>query len=102
MRRTGLGCLAAVFICFLIAGCWNRTELDELGITSATGFDRKNGKWVLSYQLIVPSTMGAIQGGGGGGGGSNPNVHTFTSEGHTMPISAMLKIRVGCILRIRT
>ncbi|WP_435920986.1 Ger(x)C family spore germination protein [Paenibacillus sp. DYY-L-2] len=84
MRRTGLGCLAAVFICLLTSGCWNRTELDELGITSATGFDRQNGKWVLSYQLIVPSTMGAIQGGGGGGGGSNPNVHTFTSEGHTI------------------
>lgn len=89
MRLAAIKCLAVVSICILTAGCWNRTELDELGITSATGFDRKNGKWVMTYQLIVPSTMGAVQAGGGGGGG-NPNVHTFSSEGATVREAADL------------
>lgn len=46
----------------LLGGCGNRTEMNDLGITSATGFDKQNGKWNITYQVIVPpasSTSGS-------------------------------------------
>ncbi|WP_334076564.1 Ger(x)C family spore germination protein [Paenibacillus sanfengchensis] len=75
-------CFLLLLLSLFLAGCWNRTELNELGITVATGFDRENGKWSMSYQMVVPSAMGTGQGGSGGsGGGGRPSVHVFTTEG---------------------
>lgn len=80
MNRNGL--LRLLFLSFLLlSGCWNRTELNELGITAATGFDKEGKEWVMSYQVIVPSVMAIGQGGAGSGGKSKPNVHVFTNKG---------------------
>ncbi|MGG6312709.1 Ger(x)C family spore germination protein [Paenibacillus macerans] len=83
MRRLLL-CCAFVIICFAVSGCWNRMELNELGITVATGFDRTGDEWELSYQVIVPSATGASQGGGSTGGGSQPSVYVFSTKGKTI------------------
>lgn len=88
MRRFLLCCIATAF-CLVQVGCWNRTELNELGITAATGFDRVGNNWVLSYQVIVPSATGASQGGGGGGGGQ-PSVYVFSATGKTIREAADL------------
>nr|WP_154893273.1 Ger(x)C family spore germination protein [Paenibacillus xylanexedens] len=63
-----------------IAGCGNRVELNELGITTAAGYDRQNGNWIITYQIIVPpasSTMGTS-------GGSQSAVSAFSSTGKTI------------------
>jgi spore germination protein KC len=83
MRRILL-CCVAVLVCLTAAGCWNRTELNELGITAATGFDRDGDDWEMTYQVIVPSASGASQGGGSAGGGSQPSVYVFTTKGKTI------------------
>ncbi|MCA0753967.1 Ger(x)C family spore germination protein [Paenibacillus sp. N4] len=44
-------------VCLLTSGCWNRVELNEIGIISATGVDWKDGKWVLSHQVVIPQTI---------------------------------------------
>ncbi|MGP0583940.1 Ger(x)C family spore germination protein [Paenibacillus timonensis] len=89
MRRILL-CCAAVFACLAVAGCWNRTELNELGITVATGFDRSGEDWELTYQVIVPSASGTSQGGGSSGSGSQPSVYVFTTIGKTIREAADL------------
>lgn len=83
MRRILL-CCAAVLACMATVGCWNRTELDELGITVANGFDLSGDDWEMTYQVIVPSASGASQGGGSAGGGSQPSVYVFTTKGKTI------------------
>ncbi|MDN4070460.1 Ger(x)C family spore germination protein [Paenibacillus vini] len=87
MRQAVLGCIILI-VCLMITGCWNRTELNEIGITIATGFDRQDGKWVMSYQIIVPSSVGTGQ--GGGGGGANPSIHVFSTKGETIREAADL------------
>ncbi|MCA1296301.1 Ger(x)C family spore germination protein [Paenibacillus sp. alder61] len=90
MRRIRTCCLL-VLLSLFVTGCWNRTELNELGITVATGFDRENGKWSMSYQIAVPSAMGTAQSGsGGGGGGGKPSVHVFTTVGSSIREAADL------------
>lgn len=89
MRRIQTCCLLMI-LSLLVTGCWNRTELNELGITVATGFDRENGKWSISYQIAVPSAMGTAQGGSGGGGGGKPSVHVFTTVGSSIREAADL------------
>ncbi|GJM82711.1 hypothetical protein HMSSN139_52070 [Paenibacillus sp. HMSSN-139] len=99
MRRILL-CCAAVLACMATVGCWNRTELDELGITVANGFDLSGDDWEMTYQVIVPSASGASQGGGSAGGGSQPSVYVFTTKGKTIREAAdrgYTETRVGYI-----
>ena len=67
----------------LLTGCGNRTELNELGIVTATGVDGKKGAWSVTYQIIIPSAM-STGSGGSAGGGSQAAVHTFSTEGKTI------------------
>lgn len=73
--------LILLMLGLITAGCGNRTELNDLGITTATGFDRKNGKWIITYQVIVPPASSSI---GSSSGGSQSPVNTFSSEGKTI------------------
>ncbi|WP_246427802.1 Ger(x)C family spore germination protein [Paenibacillus phyllosphaerae] len=50
---------AALLSCLLTSGCWDRNELNELGIISATGIDWEDGKWHATSQIVLPlSTSG--------------------------------------------
>ncbi|WP_372636355.1 Ger(x)C family spore germination protein [Cohnella sp.] len=73
--------ICALFSCIL-AGCWDRSELNDLGITSATGIDWSEGRWIISYQVVVPSGMWS--GTGGNGSSSQATIHVFSSEGKTI------------------
>jgi spore germination protein KC len=74
--------LIVVMMCMVLSGCWNQTELDEISITSATGYDRVDGKWVVTLQTIVPSAMAV--GTGGGPGGSGSAVRVFSTKDKTI------------------
>ena len=59
-------------ILFFAGGCWDKRELDQLGIVSGTGVDLENGTIVLTAQLVKPGQVksaGSASGGGEGGGG---------------------------------
>ncbi|MNK40797.1 Spore germination protein A3 precursor [compost metagenome] len=76
MRRLGLG-IVMLMLMIILGGCWNRIELNELGIVVAKGLDYTDGEWIVSYQVIVPSNM-ASGNGGISGGTSQPAVHVFS------------------------
>jgi Ger(x)C family germination protein len=69
MRRWMKGCVAA--LCgLLMAGCWDRVEVNDLAIVIAFSIDKEaNGEYRLSVQVPLVSNLGGPNGGGGGTSG---------------------------------
>lgn len=74
MKRWRL--MLPIFICMLATGCWNRIELNDIAIVSATGVDWKDGQWVLSYQVVIPQAISSQ-----GMGSSTAAVNVFSTRG---------------------
>ena len=56
----------------LLSGCWDRTEVNDLALIVGLGIDqKKDGKIMITVELIAPKAAGGGQmlGGGGGDGG---------------------------------
>ncbi|PWW06256.1 spore germination protein KC [Paenibacillus cellulosilyticus] len=68
-------------LCIVITGCGSRTELNEISIVSASGVDWKDGKWVMSYQLVLPQAISSH--GMGNSTGAAP-VNVFSTSGDTI------------------
>ncbi|GIP22846.1 Ger(x)C family spore germination protein [Paenibacillus sp. J22TS3] len=67
----------------LLSGCWNRIELNQLGIVNAVGVDYGEDGWNITYQIVVPSAM--TSGTGGPSGSTNqPAVHVFSVQAKTI------------------
>ncbi|MDQ0194065.1 Ger(x)C family spore germination protein [Paenibacillus wynnii] len=78
-------CLLCLFVLStLLTGCWDDRELNELGITSASGYDFEDNQWVATYQVINPFAGSSSSGGGGGASLSAPPFLTFTVKGKTI------------------
>lgn len=75
LRKFGMACL---LLCMLplIGGCWDRTEVNDLGLIMAAGLDlAENGNVELSVQVFTPNQSSGEGGSnslmGGGSGGNN-------------------------------
>lgn len=60
----------------LQTGCWNRVELNDIAIISATGVDWQDGKWVLTYQIVIPKAISSQTGESG-----TAAVNVFSTSG---------------------
>ncbi|MDM5333897.1 Ger(x)C family spore germination protein [Ureibacillus composti] len=49
----------------LLAGCWDRRELNQLAITLAIGIDKVEDDYQVSAQVVVPSVVSTNSTGGG-------------------------------------
>lgn len=72
-----------------LTGCWDRTEIDELGFILAIGLDlAPKGDLYYTFWLAVPRKLAPAAGGGGGGGsgggGAGEPVHVATVEASTL------------------
>ncbi|MDF2721645.1 MAG: germination protein Ger(x)C family [Paenibacillus sp.] len=74
----GLGMLVLT-----LTGCWDRMELNQIAITSATAIDYKDGQWVVSYQVVIPSAISAAMSVSGGGAAKLP-VIVYSTQGKTI------------------
>lgn len=81
--RRGILAAACLAVSILLSGCWDRTELNELAITSATSFDKTDKGWIISYQIIIPSAISSGYGGGGAGNGGSP-ITVYSTTGKTI------------------
>ncbi|MFC5653226.1 Ger(x)C family spore germination protein [Paenibacillus solisilvae] len=77
--------LLSVCCCFLVllTGCWDRTEINDLALVTAAGFDLKGDNDVeLSIQIFIPKGggQGQVLGGGGQGGGGQTMVKSMTGK----------------------
>lgn len=72
----------------LLAGCWDRKEIEDVGFVVALGLDKGESKQVaITVQVAIPrniSVAAGAGGGGGGGGGDRPVVLVQRSEGDTV------------------
>lgn len=82
MRRLH-GVFVLLLISVMLTGCWDRIELNQLAITSATGIDYKNGQWIVSYQVVIPSAISAAMTAVGGGAAKLP-VIVYSTQGRTI------------------
>ncbi|MFC4597770.1 Ger(x)C family spore germination protein [Cohnella hongkongensis] len=88
MPRSLFLLFAIAAFALLLTGCWDRKELNELGITSSAGVDWADDKWIITYQVIVPSGMWSGSS-GSSISASQATVHVFTSEGRTIREAAI-------------
>lgn len=65
---------------FLLAGCWDRRELDELAIETAEGIDKVGDQYRLTVQAVDPSQVASKA----GGAGSRSPVTTYSMNGDTL------------------
>lgn len=52
MPRFRMSILSLLFIPFLITGCWDLKDLQEINYLTALGFDQENGEFVIYGQLL--------------------------------------------------
>lgn len=62
-----------IIYCFILTGCWDRTEVNDLAFVTTTGIDKEaENRILVSIQTPLPSAMGGPSGGGGGTSGNMP------------------------------
>ncbi|WP_145946075.1 Ger(x)C family spore germination protein [Paenibacillus sp. Y412MC10] len=81
LRRLALMFLL-LSVALLTGGCWDSQELNTLSIISATSIDRNNGKWEISFQVVIPQSI-ATQTGGGSAGSQSPTT-IFSTKGRSI------------------
>lgn len=78
VRKTAVIMLFCI-VAALLAGCWNRRELNELGIAVAAGVDKEGDRYRLTVQVVDPGQVTAQKGASGGAPAT-----LYTSEGDTI------------------
>lgn len=72
---TLVGCL------FLLTGCWDRTEINDMAFVVASGVDKgANKTFKMSIEIPLPSSLGGA-GSSGGGGGTSGEGPFFIAQG---------------------
>lgn len=64
----------------MLTGCWNRRELNEMGIAVAIGIDKHEEQYAVSVQMVNPSEVASRRESGGKGA----PVVTFQEKGDTI------------------
>jgi spore germination protein KC len=86
----------AIFIILniqLLSGCWDRKEVNDLGLVTAAGIDKKTDKTLeLSVLVYIPKSAGRQQSMNGSGGGSSAQTLVRSAEGVTIA-DAMSKLQ---------
>jgi spore germination protein KC len=65
----------------MLSGCWDRIELNQLGITSATAIDWNGKEWTVSYQIVIPQTISSQN---MGGNAQQAPVTVFSTSGDSI------------------
>ncbi|WP_160722876.1 Ger(x)C family spore germination protein [Bacillus sp. USDA818B3_A] len=69
--KVSLSLLISLLSIVLLTGCWDRSEINDIGFVVATGIDKgTKDKFLYSLQIPLPSSMGGAGSSGGGGGTS--------------------------------
>ncbi|GLX67810.1 Ger(x)C family spore germination protein [Paenibacillus glycanilyticus] len=81
--KSFLSVVVLLFAALVTTGCWNRIELNEIAITSATGIDWDGENWIVSYQVVIPAAISSVTGGSGGTGPKSPII-VYSTKGKTI------------------
>ncbi|SFQ04142.1 spore germination protein KC [Psychrobacillus psychrotolerans] len=67
MDRVIVRFIAIIFVSLLLAGCWDKRELNELAIATAISIDKKDDEYHVAAQVVIPTELSTK-----GGTGSSP------------------------------
>ncbi|SES10940.1 Ger(x)C family spore germination protein [Psychrobacillus sp. OK032] len=70
--------LLLLSLIFLLSGCWDKRELNELAITMALGIDQSDDGYKVSAQVVVPSELSSK------GGAGHSQIVLFQATGKTL------------------
>jgi spore germination protein KC len=73
MNKKSCLILLMLFVTLTLTGCWDRQELENLGLVQALGLDWEpdHKNIAVTAMIAIPSKLGAAGGQGGGGGGDD-------------------------------
>jgi spore germination protein KC len=85
-RAAALPALLALLLAALLAGCWDRTQLEDLAYVVRLGIDQApGGKVMVTAQLARTSFLGTgVLGGGTSATDATPTCHTITMVSGTI------------------
>ncbi|WP_276736664.1 Ger(x)C family spore germination protein [Bacillus sp. (in: firmicutes)] len=70
MKKTIYKCVAPLLFCMLLAGCWDRTEINDIAFVVSSAIDKKKDQYQVALQIPLVGQLGGQTGGGGGTAGS--------------------------------
>ncbi|WP_171656280.1 Ger(x)C family spore germination protein [Paenibacillus foliorum] len=81
--RLGLFFILLILLSLLLAGCWDRIEVNDMALIISAGIDKSEDDQIeLTVQVFIPNPTGA--GSEGSGGGGEGNVYTMSAKGRSM------------------
>jgi spore germination protein len=94
-------------VCFSLAGCWDRVEIDQRGFVVGVGIDlvpepedeeqsqKKSNTYRGTYQIVKPSGLSSTNGGTGGGQPQDAHLNISTEEDSLPSITSRISSMVG-------
>ncbi|KJJ42573.1 spore gernimation protein [Bacillus subtilis] len=70
MKKTIYKCVSLLLFCMLLAGCWDRTEINDIAFVVSSAIDKKKDQYRVALQIPLVGQLGGQTGGGGGTAGS--------------------------------
>lgn len=82
MGKKRLLAVLLILLVLLTNGCWDRRELESLGIVQVLGLDLGSDQKgvTITTMIAIPTKLGGQAGGGGGGGGDEPGVLVMSMD----------------------
>ncbi|MEH7748363.1 hypothetical protein V7659_25610 [Neobacillus drentensis] len=75
--------LIVLITVFLLTGCWNRIEVNDIAIVTAIGLDLVEDNMIrLTLQVAIPTKLGPT--GGSSGGGKERSTFVISEKGVTV------------------
>lgn len=71
--------LLSLLSIFVLTGCWNSRELNDMALVIAIGVDKKEEKYIFTAQVINPSMVA-----GQGGGLARSPIMSYKAEGDSL------------------
>lgn len=62
MGKIACTAVLSLMVMTLLTGCWSRHELNDLAITLGVGIDKRDDKYVVSAQTVIPEAVAAKKG----------------------------------------
>lgn len=79
MKLNKRGFILVCSLMLILSGCWNNRELEDLGIAVAMGLDKEGDEFVVTVQLVNPSSISARM-----GDSSRAPIVTYQEKGKTI------------------
>ncbi|WP_340024006.1 Ger(x)C family spore germination protein [Paenibacillus sp. FSL K6-1096] len=70
-------CLPLLLLPVLLTGCWERKELNELAFVLGLGLDKVEDGYMVTMQVVIPSSITSQSAGGSGGSGVPVVLYSF-------------------------